>query len=237
MKYLTLLFLFFPTTLVLGQENFTVADSLLLGRYALAAQGEDFQLQPEAAKAFTAMRKAALNDSIRINVVSSFRSYSSQKRIWNRKYKRFVASGMSPAAAIEKIIEYSTLPGTSRHHWGTDIDLVLGNIEVEGDILSEAHFHDGGAFEKLRLWLEKNAATYGFVLVYTRDNSRKGFFYEPWHYSYAPLSKAYLKQYRERNLLQKMAQDTTILGHQYLSKSFMEKYYNANVLGINPTLK
>ena len=146
---------FYGTTLVLGQDNYTVADSLLLGRYTLAAQGEDFKLQPEAAKAFTAMRKAAFNDSIRINVVSSFRSYSSQKRIWNRKYKRFVASGMSPTAAIEKIIEYSTLPGTSRHHWGTDIDLVLGNVEVEGDILSETHFHDGGAFEKLRLWLEK----------------------------------------------------------------------------------
>ena len=60
-----------------------------------------------------------------------------------------------PEAAIEKIIEYSTLPGTSRHHWGTDIDLVLGDIEVEGDLLLEEHFHQGGPYEKLRLWMEK----------------------------------------------------------------------------------
>ena len=31
---------------------------------------------------------------------------------------------MDDEAAIDKIIEYSTLPGTSRHHWGTDIDII-----------------------------------------------------------------------------------------------------------------
>ena len=237
MKKINLLFLLFWFQLGIGQEHSLVSDSLLLGRYALEVNGEDFQLQPAAATALKKMRAAALKDGIVIKVVSSFRDYATQKRIWNRKYQRFTAGGMTPEAAIEKIIEYSTLPGTSRHHWGTDIDLVLGDIEVQGDVLLEEHFHQGGAYEKLRLWMEKNASTYGFVLVYTNEKDRKGFRYEPWHYSYAPLSIQYLKRYSENYLLQKMALDSTLLGQQYLSKEFMRRYFIENVMGINPALK
>ena len=237
MKKISLLFLLFGLQLGISQEYALVPDSFLLGRYSLETSGEDFQLQPEAATALESMRVAALKDSILIKVVSSFRDYATQKRIWNRKYKRFTNEGMSPEAAIEKIIEYSTLPGTSRHHWGTDIDLVLGDIEVEGDVLLEEHFHQGGPYEKLRLWMEKNASTFGFILVYTNEEGRKGFHYEPWHYSYAPLSTYYLKQYSENYLLQKMAKDTTLLGHQHLSKGFLRRYFAENIMDINPALQ
>ena len=104
-------------------------------------------------------------------------------------------------------------------------------------MLLEEHFHQGGPYEKLRLWMEKNASTYGFTLVYTNNEERKGFHYEPWHYSYAPLSISYLNRYRENYLLQEMALDSSLLGHQYLSKNFMRRYFTENVLGINPTLK
>lgn len=237
MKKISLLFLLFGLQLGISQEHPLVPDSLLLGRYSLETTDDDFQLQPAAATAFQSMRAAALKDSIVIKVISSFRDYATQKRIWNRKYKRFTAEGMTPEAAIEKIIEYSTLPGTSRHHWGTDIDLVLGDIEVEGDVLLEEHFHQDGPYEKLRLWMEKNASSFGFILVYTNKEERKGFHYEPWHYSYAPLSISYLKRYSENYLLQKMTKDSTLLGHQYLSKEFMRRYFTENVMGINPALK
>ena len=237
MKKISLLFLLFGLQLGISQERTLVPDSLLLGRYSLKMSGEDFQLQPEAATAFESMRVAALKDSIVLKVVSSFRDYATQKRIWNRKYKRFTAEGMPPEAAIEKIIEYSTLPGTSRHHWGTDIDLVLGDIEVKGDVLLEEHFHQGGPYEKLRLWMEKNASTFGFILVYTNDEERKGFHYEPWHYSYAPLSISYLKRYSENYLLQKMTKDTTLLGHKHLNKEFLNQYFKENILDVNPLLK
>jgi len=237
MKKISLLFLLFGLQLGISQERTLVPDSLLLGRYSLEMSEEDFQLQPAAATAFESMRAAALKDSIVIKVVSSFRDYATQKRIWNRKYKRFTTEGMPPEAAIEKIIEYSTLPGTSRHHWGTDIDLVLGDVEVEGDVLLEEHFHQSGPYEKLRLWMEKNASTFGFILVYTNEEERKGFHYEPWHYSYAPLSISYLKRYSENYLLQKIAKDTTLLGHQHLSKDFMRRYFAENIMDINPSLR
>ena len=98
MKKISLLFLLFGLQLGISQERTLVPDSLLLGRYSLKMSGEDFQLQPEAATAFESffMRVAALKDSIVLKVVSSFRDYATQKRIWNRKYKRFTVEGMPP---------------------------------------------------------------------------------------------------------------------------------------------
>lgn len=219
-----------------SQDAFIVQDSILMGRYRLQKYGIEYALQPQAARAFQMMKTAALKDNIKLKVVSSFRDYSTQKRIWNRKYKRFTLEGLSPLEAIEKIVEYSTLPGTSRHHWGTEVDLILEDVEVKGDALLAENFH-GGPYEKLRLWLEKNAANFDFYIVYTADTLRNGFLYEPWHYSYAPLSIPYLKQYKENRLIHKMSQDTSLLGHQHLSSKFIEEYYNANVLDINPILK
>lgn len=228
--------LFFGLTVMNGQTALSISDSLLLGQHNIDLN-YSHQLQPAAAKAFQAMEKAALKDDIALKVVSSFRNYATQKRIWNRKYKRFVNEGLEPKEAIRKIIEYSTLPGTSRHHWGTEVDLILGDIEVEGDVLLEKHFHDNGPYEKLRVWLEKNAANFGFSIVYTKDTLRPGFRYEPWHYSYSPLSIPYLKRYQENNLLQKIKLDSTLLGYEYLSEQFLKNYYNENILGIHPLLK
>ena len=47
---------------------------------------------------------------------------------------------MDDDAAIDKIIEYSTLPGTSRHHWGTDIDIIDAEPPEEGDVLLPKNF-------------------------------------------------------------------------------------------------
>ena len=182
------------------------------------------------------MQAAAKKDSIDLKVVSSYRSYTAQKSIWNRKYKRFISEGLTGPEAIKKIIEYSTLPGTSRHHWGTDVDLIEGSKKVEGDVLLEEHFHQG-AYQKLHWWLQKNATRFGFDIVYTKDSLRNGFFYEPWHYSYAPLSKEFLKTYVEKELIYRIKQDSSLLGKEFISPEFIEGYFRENVLGINPRLK
>ena len=110
---------------MLSQTNPETLDSLLMGHHLFPDTGKKYRLQPEVAEACEKMKAAAQEDGIEMEVVSSFRSYAAQKKIWNRKFKRFTAEGMPTKRAIKKIIEYSTLPGTSRHHWGTDIDLIL----------------------------------------------------------------------------------------------------------------
>jgi LAS superfamily LD-carboxypeptidase LdcB len=84
-------------------------------------------LLPEAGKAFEEMQKEARKAGIELEIVSAYRSYERQQRIWNRKYTSNAKQGLSPEKNIQKIIEYSTLPGTSRHHWGTDVDLIDGS--------------------------------------------------------------------------------------------------------------
>ena len=221
---------------LIGQDTLTINLDLLLGKKEISATTKEFNLLPQVALAFKAMQTEAKKDGIDLKVVSSFRSYAAQKGIWNRKYKRFISEGLTGPEAIKKIIEYSTLPGTSRHHWGTDIDLIEGSEIVEGDVLLEEHFHQG-AYQKLHRWLQKNATRFGFDIVYTNDSLRKGFLYEPWHYSYTPLSKEFLKTYQEKELIYSIKQDSTLLGKEFISPKFLENYYRENVLGINPILK
>lgn len=233
---ITLFFCLLAIQQLAGQATLTIDLDLLLGKKEITASTEEFNLLPQAALAFKAMQTAAKKEGIDLKVVSSFRSYTAQKNIWNRKYKRYISEGLSGPEAITKIIEYSTLPGTSRHHWGTDIDMIEGSKKVAGDVLLEKHF-DQGAYQKLHQWLLKNATRFGFDIVYTKDSLRKGFFYEPWHYSYTPLSKEFLKTYREKGLIYTIKQDSTLEGKEFISPKFIERYYRENVLGINPLLK
>ena len=120
---------------------------------------------------------------------------------------------------IKKIIEYSTIPGTSRHHWGTDIDIIDANPMIQKNVLDPEKFKDGGPYFKLRNWLEKNAHSYGFYIVYTNDENRKGFKYEPWHYSYKSISKSMLQEFLKIDLI-KLFENEDILGKEYLDTIF-----------------
>ncbi|MDA0195710.1 MAG: M15 family metallopeptidase [Bacteroidetes bacterium] len=199
--------------------------------------GSNYKLRKDAAQSFDAMSGAALMEGFKIRPVSSYRSFNDQKRIWNSKYQQFTTEdGLLPQQAILKIIEYSTIPGTSRHHWGTDIDIVDGNRKVEGDVLVSHLFQGDGPFAAFKSWLNTNASRYNFIEVYTSDQNRKGFKYEPWHFSYAPLSIKILKIYQEIDFI-KLLKSLSIHGNDYFTNEFIGKYWDENVLDINPILK
>ena len=67
------------------------------------------------------MQRAALYDTIQLIIVSGTRNFKEQKAIWNRKWNRY--NNLKSIDRIKKILEYSSMPSTSRHHWGTDLDL------------------------------------------------------------------------------------------------------------------
>lgn len=193
-------------------------------------------IHKEALRAFSDMQKHALKDGVNINIVSGFRSFERQLGIWNRKYKRFTAQRLSADDAIEKIILYSTIPGTSRHHWGTDIDVIdLSVKQPSGELLNEVNYHGDGPFCKLKEWMEKHSESYGFYLTYTANNYRTGFNYEPWHYSYRPIAVDYLKQYLKLDI-ESFLTDVDILGKAELNAEMLRSYRNSHVLGINPKL-
>jgi LAS superfamily LD-carboxypeptidase LdcB len=150
---------------------------------------KELYIQKEALEAFQRMHDAALKDSISFKIVSGTRSFNEQKTIWETKWKKEIIAQKTPKAAALKILEYSSMPSTSRHHWGTDIDI----NSVEG-----AYFRKGKGLKEYN-WLVKNANSYGFFQTYTqKDKGRTGYSVEEWHWSYLPLSKKYLDFYNTR---------------------------------------
>lgn len=208
----------------------------LMGKASIPLYGENKSLRKEAHEAFMSMKKAAYQDGIDLKIVSGYRSFDRQQAIFEGKYIRYTEEeGLAPLEALEKIIEYSTIPGTSRHHWGTDIDITDGYQKTEGDVLIAEKFAPGGPFELLKAWMDTHAKEFNFYLVYTDNPRRRGFKYEPWHYSYAPLSVPMLATFRMRNILLELKKEE-FLGSEHFTTGFIRSYIQDHLLDINPDL-
>ena len=205
---------------------------LVLGKISPPLVGS---MQEEVYESYERMRQAAANEGIDIMVVSAYRSYNRQREIWNAKYKTLTLLGLPAKDAIQEIITYSTLPGTSRHHWGTDIDIIDNANPQSGDVLLAEKFYGDGPSSALRSWMNQNAADYGFLEVYTDHPNRKGFAHEPWHYSYHSLSKAYL-EILANHAISEIAKDEQLLGREFLDAEFFKSYTAEHILDINPIL-
>jgi len=224
----------FPSFAFSNQIEYSVLE--LMGKEDIELFGEGINLRKEAHDAFLKMKKAAYSDGIDLKIVSSYRDYYRQEAIWERKYMRYTEEdGMTPLKAIDKIIEYSTIPGTSRHHWGTDIDIIDGYRKTTGDVLVPEKFEAGGPFEDLKNWMDGNSKKFDFHLVYTNVPKRRGFKYEPWHYSYAPISIPMLTSYRRLNILQLLRLEE-LYGSEHFTTGFIKNYIQNNILDINPEL-
>lgn len=195
------------------------------------------QLESQTKTALKKMQAAALKDGVKIEVASGYRSFDRQREIWNRKYKQYAAQGLQPDAIFNKIVEYSTVPGTSRHHWGTDLDLIDGNATYSGSVLVTAKFHGDGPFCKLKDWMDEHSSKYGFELVYTLNANRTGFEYEPWHYSYVHVSRDYLEDYLAQVDFITFLRSQNIMGMDNISDERLNQYYKEHIQGINPSLQ
>jgi len=152
-----------------------------------------------AATSFLAMRDAAASTGIDLAAASSFRDFDRQLHIWNAKWtgerplldregRPLVAASLDEAARIDAILCWSALPGGSRHHWGTDCDLIDAAALPEGyrvQLIPE-EYAPGGVFERLTPWLDENMARFGFYRPYASAGCGAGL--EPWHVSYWPVA-------------------------------------------------
>ncbi len=122
------------------------------------------KLNKEAAKHFREMVDAAKKDGIKLRSISAYRSYSSQKSIYNNYVSK---DGRTKADT------YSARPGHSEHNTGLAVDINTAS--------SSAHFEKTKEYE----WLINNSYKYGFILRYPEDKMFiTGYKYEPWHYRY-----------------------------------------------------
>ena len=141
-------------------------------------------LRDEVYDAFRDMWKDARKDGVNLVIISAMRNRSYQAEIWNRKWSSF---GGEESDRVERILQYSSMPGTSRHHWGTDFDL---------NALENSYFESGEGV-KIYEWLTSNAHKYGFFQPYTRFNDFRdaGYREEKWHWSYFPIASQFQRAY------------------------------------------
>lgn len=152
-------------------------------------QKTNIYLRIEVLQQFDQMFQSAKRDGIELEIVSATRNYNYQKGIWERKWKRSKYMGWQNMDKVLDIMKYSSMPGTSRHHWGTDIDLNQLNND----------YFETGEGQELYKWLVECAPNYGFHQVYTsKEQGRTGYQEEKWHWSYLPLSEEILTQYNEK---------------------------------------
>ena len=163
---------------------------------------------------FLRLQAAAREAGFDLQILSGFRSFEDQLSIWNRKVtgKRAVLDSnavplditrLSPEQLVFAILRWSALPGASRHHWGTDLDVYdraaqPAGYEIE---LIPAEVDPGGMFGPLHAWLDErigDGTAFGFFRPYDRD--RGGVAPERWHLSYGPVATAWLRQLTVRVL-------------------------------------
>jgi LAS superfamily LD-carboxypeptidase LdcB len=166
------------------------------------------RLQQKVADSFAQLQSAAREAGFELAIASSFRPYSRQLAIWNGKAsglrsvhddagQPIAMAQLSPVEQLYAILRFSALPGTSRHHWGTDLDVYDAAAMPPGYQLqlSPPEVAPGGMFGALHSWLDERiaaGASHGFYRPYASE--RGGVAPERWHLSYAPFATTYAQQ-------------------------------------------
>ncbi len=181
-------------------------------------------------EAFRQMADHARDDGIDLVIISAMRNFDRQKLIWEAKWRgdrlvdgqKLPESHPEPLSRAMKILEYSSMPGSSRHHWGTDIDI---------NALTNEYFSYGKGLREFQ-WLQTHASQYGFCQVYTdKSHGRTGYEEEKWHWSYLPIARQMTKQAAER---MSNADYSGFLGDEAAKQiDVLNKY----VLGIDPSCR
>lgn len=168
------------------------------------ADKEGRYMQKGAYESFKVMHAAAKKDGINLTIKSAARNFNYQKGIWERKWTgATLLEGKDNASVAYKnhteraiaILKYSSMPGSSRHHWGTDIDI---------NSFTNSYFETGKGKKEFD-WLTANAYKYGYCRPYTKLGSDRnsGYQEEKWHWSYSPVAN-YCTEYARQNLTNKM---------------------------------
>jgi len=157
---------------------------------------------------FLRLKEEASRAGFDLQILSGFRAFEKQLSIWNRKVLGDLPVLDSQAVPLDidklsrrdlvfAILRWSALPGASRHHWGTDLDVFDAVAKPEGyevELIPE-EVNPGGMFGPLHDWLDEqisSAAAFGFFRPYDRD--RGGVAPERWHLSHEPVASVFQRR-------------------------------------------
>jgi LAS superfamily LD-carboxypeptidase LdcB len=200
-------------------------------------------IHADALEPFLAMKADASRAGIDIAITSGFRDFEAQQRIWNLKWSGARPlydergnlrdhAALAPPEIVDAILCWSALPGGSRHHWGTEIDVVDRAAVPEGYRvqLLPSETAPGGVFHLLHCWLDSNLHRYGFFRPY--KTYRGGVHPEDWHLSFAPVSVDALEALTPQ-IVATAVRESDMLGKDIVLERLDQLYskYVANVDG------
>lgn len=132
------------------------------------------KMLPEAAKALEEMFSAAEKEKILLYGRSGYRSYQTQRDIFQRHVRN---------SGLEKANQFSAKPGQSEHQTGLAIDITSKSVSKQ---LTQKF-----AESKEGKWVAQNAHLYGFIIRFPKGKEGiTGYQYEPWHIRYVGLEAA-----------------------------------------------
>ncbi|MDO4627254.1 MAG: M15 family metallopeptidase [Pasteurellaceae bacterium] len=187
-------------------------------------------LQSEALSAFQALQQTAKQAGFNLQPASSFRDFQRQQAIWNGKFtgerkvhddqgKPLDLSLFDDWQKCQAILRWSAMPGASRHHWGTEIDIFDPDLLPANQALQLEpwEYEKGGYFAELSQWLQQHLPKFDFGLPFMTMSERIKIGREPWHISYLPLAEQARTQFNP-DVLQQAWQDEHIEGKESLVK-------------------
>jgi len=216
-----------------GAQNMAIRESnlYLLQEYDLFGISDQhlvsfskptLKVHPQLVPALSALTQKAAEAGFDMRIASGFRSFERQLLIWNNKASgvRSVLDQFGQPIALTSLKEYqqvfailrwSALPGASRHHWGTDIDVYdVSRMPADYQLqLTMEETQGNGYCSAFHRWLtqELQRSPNGFFRPYVAGVG--GIAPEPWHLSYAPLARSFATQLTEASL-RKIIKETDI---------------------------
>ena len=185
-----------------------------------SSQGIVKPIHNQVVQPFLALQKEAREAGFDIQIVSGYRSFERQLAIWTNKARglrdlygkdgeRLDYHQLSKKELLFSILNWSSLPGGSRHHWGCDMDIYDASaVPSDYDVqLTDNEVLYGGPFEAMHNWIDekiKTDSSHDFFRPYTKENyARKqgGVSPERWHLSYAPIAVMYQQAFEKQWLL------------------------------------
>jgi LAS superfamily LD-carboxypeptidase LdcB len=184
---------------------------ILLGKtteHLVPLEGTKYFIHQQMLHDFLKLQHSAKLEGFDLQIASAFRDYNRQLKIWNAKAtgerpllddqeKPLEFSKLSPTEIVFAILRWSAIPGCSRHHWGSDIDIFDANTQSIEDVkLTPSECRGSGPAAKMHEWLDHKIETktaFGFFRPYLVDHG--GISPERWHLSYYPISRRIIDVY------------------------------------------
>ena len=160
---------------------------------------------------FNKLKESLSRCGFTLRIESAYRPFERQLSIWNRKasgeLRLLDAEGLPMERPADEeqlmyaILTWSALPGASRHHLGTDLDVVDAKACPDGYEVQLTPAECDGMFrpfhEKLTQ-LMGAAESFGFERVFVPGRGKIQ--PEKWHIAHLPTSRKYLEHFSLKEL-------------------------------------